>query len=260
MKKEDLNILGKLSNQEIISILNNIGGKIMTESAHGYAEHKGKTILEASLKALKEYSDLAKKKPAVALILVVLAANRNYNMHVQNHINRIEEDGLKDFAQLSEILRKKSKNEFYDYWGPKDEKKYNTLKNILEGIKTLKISSPEINNDYELMNKWGTKADLFHRKDDILGKIPNVGIATFQHLRMVFGVNTVKPDRRVKEVLCGEFHFQKITDIEAIRAVEQIAKISGRKVITVDQILVKYGSGYYNKNAKKINEKSCHMR
>lgn len=101
----------------------------------------------------------------------------------------------------------------------------------------------------------GTAADLQNYKEDIIGSIPNVAIATFQHLRMVFGVDTVKPDQRVKEVLQYEFGLPKLPDKVAISIVEKIAAVLGLQVITVDQIFVKYGSSYYNQRANKLTVK-----
>lgn len=36
--------------------------------------------------------------------------------------------------------------------------------------------------------------------NDPVGKLQNVGVATFQHLRMTFGKDTMKPDQCVKEI------------------------------------------------------------
>ncbi len=77
---------------------------------------------------------------------------------------------------------------------------------------------------------------------------------------MVFGVDTVKPDQRVKEVLDYEFGIQKLNDENAIKAVEQIATIANLKVITVDQIFVNYGAGYYNQSANKLSVKEIAER
>lgn len=105
------------------------------------------------------------------------------------------------------------------------------------------------------MNKWGENANVLNYKNDLIGNIPNVAVATFQHLRMVFGVDTVKPDQRVKEVLDYEFGLSRLPDEKAIKAVEQIAALAGLKVIAVDQIFVKYGSGHYNQKAKTVTLK-----
>ncbi|OAH96331.1 hypothetical protein A1332_23030 [Methylomonas methanica] len=94
------------------------------------------------------------------------------------------------------------------------------------------------------MKNWAENAKLDKRKNDILGSIKNVGVATFQHLRINFGIDTVKPDQRVKEILEKEFNL-KLSSEKAILAVEEIAHITGFKVIEIDQIFVKYASGYY---------------
>lgn len=109
--------------------------------------------------------------------------------------------------------------------------------------------------DYELMNNWAKNANIVTIKTDLIGKIPNIAVATFQHLRMSFGIDTVKPDQRVKEVLEYEFKIPKTNSINYILVIEQIAKISGFKVIEIDQIFVKFGSGYYNKTNQKLDTK-----
>jgi hypothetical protein len=255
MSKKKINILDFKTADEIKNIIKRIGENKLTESAHTYSEFGQITISEAADLSTINYFDKAKDNPAVALISVVLAANRNYNKVVEPNIVRIEKTGLKTFFQLSTLLDKKTKEEFYSFWGHKDEKKYRTLKNLLESIDKLKYEYPDTLQEFELMNKWATDTDLLNRKNDIIGSIPNIGTATFQHLRMVFGVDTVKPDQRVKEVLDFEFGFGKLSNEEAIKAVEQIASVTNKKVITIDQILVKYGSGYYNQNANKISVK-----
>ena len=100
------------------------------------------------------------------------------------------------------------------------------------------------------MKQWVLEFDLemLNSKNvnykDYPGSIPNLGIATFQHLRLTFGIDTVKPDQRVREVLCNEFG-ANLSAKNAILAVEEIATITGKEVKMIDQIFVKYGSGYY---------------
>lgn len=255
MSKKEINLLDFKTADEIRNIIRRIGENKLTKTAHTYSEFGEITISEAADLSTLNYFDKAKEKPAVALISVVLAANRNYNKVVEPNIIRIEQTNLKSFTQLSKLVEEKTEAEFYSFWGHKDEKKYTTLKKLLISIDKLKSQYPDITNDFELMNKWATTADLLNRKNDLIGSIPNIAVATFQHLRMVFGVDTVKPDQRVKEVLDFEFGCKRLSDEKAIKAVEQIANITGKKVITIDQILVKYGSGYYNQNANKISVK-----
>lgn len=74
-------------------------------------------------------------------------------------------------------------------------------------------------------------------------------------MRIAFGANTIKPDTRVKQVLEYEFGLEGLTEMQCIDVVEQLAALSGIKVITIDQILVKYGSSYYNKDSNKLTVK-----
>lgn len=105
------------------------------------------------------------------------------------------------------------------------------------------------------MKNWGDNVDLINHEEDIIGRILNIGVATIQHLRMVYGVDTVKPDQRVKEVLDYEFGLSRLSDKKVIKAIEQIARIVQKDVITIDQIFVKYGSSHYNRNSNKLTVK-----
>lgn len=260
MNKKHFDILKFKKEEEILSILETISQKPLTQTAHVFSDYGAISISEAAEKSTQNYFEKAKVKPAIALLSVVLAANRNYNKVVKPNLERIEKTDLVSFDQLRALLSTKSKTEFYLFWGHKDEKKYNTLVKLLEAIDELKNVNPNINNDFEILNFWGQNQDLANREQDIIGKIPNIATATFQHLRMVFGVDTVKPDQRVKEVLDYEFGIQKLNDENAIKAVEQIAKIANLKVITVDQIFVNYGAGYYNQAANKLSVKEIAER
>ena len=122
-------------------------------------------------------------------------------------------------------------------------------------IPKIKKVNNHTTNDFALLNSWAQNASLSNKNKDIIGSLPNIGIATYQHLKMVFGVETIKPDQRVKEVLDFEFGIEKLNDFNSILAVEQMAKIINLNVLTLDQIFVKYGSGYYNKVNSKLSVK-----
>ncbi|MBK8396211.1 MAG: hypothetical protein IPL26_13370 [Leptospiraceae bacterium] len=251
MSRNKFDIRTYKKENEICKIVEELGSHILTETSHTFKTFGSITILEAKKSALK-YSNKAKEKPAIVLIDIVLAANRNYNKVVEPNIRKIEENypELKSIKDLENLLKRKTKKEFFLFWGHKDEKKYKTLTLLLERIQKLKKVYKEVNSDYKIINKWAQNANILEVKKDIIGSIPNISIATVQHLRMNFGIDTVKPDQRVKEVLETEFDIEKINDLKGILAVEQIASITKYKVIEIDQIFVKFGSGYYNKNAK----------
>lgn len=247
------------SNINITKVMDIIGSKPLTKMSHLYDIYGPIRIDEAAKKSYNELGEKAKIKPGIMVIEVVLSANRNYNKVVRPNILKIENNHpeLKTIDDIERLINSKSKEEFYKIWGHRDEKKYKTLSAIIDSIKTLRgvnqDSTPE--KDYALLNKWATNFDVKNIRNDIIGKNRNMGVATVQHLRMAFGVDTVKPDQRVKEVLEYEFGLEKPSDIDSIIAVEQIAKECNEKVYVIDQIFVNYGSGYYANAKKKLGPK-----
>jgi len=127
MKKE-FDILNHISEYEILEKLKYLGSKELTITGHGYKTFSNIPILESAQKSTLNYSNRSSVKPAIALIDVILAANRNYNKVVEPNINRIQEKypDLKNFDELNKIINSQTKQEFYLFWGHKDEKKYNT--------------------------------------------------------------------------------------------------------------------------------------
>jgi hypothetical protein len=258
--KKSINITDFKEANEIRSIVDHIGNLPLKEGSHGFLDVGSIKIIDAAKSSTANYSERSKTRPAISIIDVVLAAHRNYNKVVAPNIKRIEKTDLNSIEDLKNLISSKSKVEFYEFWGHKDNKKYNTLKSILESTDEIKTLYRNSNSDFEYFNQWANNVDINNYKLDPIGKIPNIGVATIQHLRMAFGAKTIKPDQRVKEVLEFEFGLDKLNDIKVINVMEQIAKIVNLDVLTIDQIFVKYGSGYYNKTNSKLNTKEIAKR
>ena len=238
-----------------LEILGRISNMPLKKDSHFYAKFKTMKIIDAvNLSGDKQIPE--ENYPAIIFLRVVLAANRKYNTHVEPHINRIikENPKLKSFKSLRTIVDTKSIEEFYKFWGHNNPKKYNTLLNLLEATEQIR-SKYRINDDYKLMQKWAENVDIDNYENDIIGRIKNIAIATIQHLRMDFGINTVKPDQRVLEVLKREFQFKKVTQLRAIKLVEELSIISNISIRKLDLILVNYGSGYYDNRKYHSNLK-----
>ena len=233
--------------ENIIESLKRIKNEPLKEDSHLYPLYKNKfkTIYDTC----KYHLDNQKEEdnyPAIIFLRVILAANRKYNIHVKPNIDRIKKDyNLKTLDDLRLLIRKMDKSQFYDFWGHKNERKYNALINLLVVAEKLKRKY-KIDDDYKLMNQWAKDFKIKNLQTDEVGKIKDVALATVQHLRMDFGINTVKPDQRVIEVLEREFYFKKVTQRMAIEMVEEIAEISGLKTRLLDLVFVNYGSGYYD--------------
>lgn len=248
-----LDITRRCSPQVIIETLLRIESLPMTRFSHGFEEYKGETIGNASRLHASCFSDFAKQFPAIAVMDVVLAANRNYRKQVEKHVKRMSEQ----FGSLTlfELKRKIDANDYKSFkkiWGHADEKKFMTLKRIVGKI--IEMNAPTSKeDDFKALSDWAQNANLEHWSTDPIGQLGNVGVATFQHLRMNFGVDTVKPDQRVMEVLFKEFNL-KLSPFDSILAVQQIASITNRRVLEIDQVFVKYGSGYYPASQAEVRQ------
>lgn len=228
-----------------------LGEAQLTPTSHLFAQFGPVKIIEASQQHAAGYTKLSRSRPAVRLIEVVLAANRNYNKVVKPNIDRISrETDLQTFHQLVELIRSKSAPEFYEFWGHRDAKKYQVLTEILNRLPELRRRYPAAPDDFHLLNSWAVDVDLAHYKEDIIGEIKFVAIATTQHLRMCFGCNTVKPDQRVKEVLQRVLGYPPMSNTKVVQAVEHLSAITGLSALVVDQIFVNYGSGYFNRDSR----------
>jgi hypothetical protein len=247
------------SRDTIIDMIQRLGESKMTPSAHGWEAVGPVSINEAVETALHVHSQRATQEPVIALVDVVLAANRNYNKQVLPRIIRFRTDPLRprSFKELHRLMMEETFEGFcHRCYFHNSKKKYQVLKNLLAAIDELRLLFPEINDDYSLLHQWAKQVDLLNLQEDVIGNIKNVGIATVQHLRMHFGVNTVKPDQRVKEVLHYKFNTPRLTERKAIMAVEQIASITGKTVYSIDQLFVKYGSGHIKSNPQTRSNKT----
>ena len=247
-------IFDKSDYDKITTIVSLLGAKKMQKSSMGYDPLNPKqTILEAAKKNAANYTSKSKQSPAISLMNVVLAANRNYNLQVVNNINKVKIDypGL-TVKELETLLRTefRTSEELKKMWGHDDANKHEVLTALVKEIRIMDKTSTSIESDYEVMRKWAKSVSVKDWENSSISRIKGIGLATFQHLRMTFGVNTVKPDKRVKEVLQKAFECFNLstTGKNTILAVEEIAKITGYKVLQIDQIFVKYGSGYYIKD------------
>lgn len=247
-----------LNNDEIKKIVSNLEKKELKTSSHLYKRFPGHKIGQACEGFSSEYSKEAVEKPGLVLLSVILAAHRNYTKQVEPCIDRLRKQRFNTFNDL------KTKTQNFSYFsafcGMNDYQKYGILVNLLNTIEKLKKSSG-MTGDYEVMEKWAKDTNYYELGNDPIGSIKGIGIATFQHLRMNFGANTVKPDQRVKEVLNKEFNFASNDDIDCINAVEQISEIVGKSALYLDQVFVNYGSGYYVKDYENdIGNSDIHQK
>jgi len=240
--------------QQLISdTITRLGRAMMTESAHGYRAGSNETILAAAKRGVENYTKNSQSSSAIAIMDVILAANRDYNKQVAKNVERMRQlyPGL-TIKQLAVMTKGAgTAKKFKDVWGHNDDKKFQTLKAVLAVFIPRLRNTDKPDEDFRVMSEWAANVQLPAMYQDPVGVLPNIGIATFQHLRMNFGANTVKPDRRVKEVLKREFNL-RLSDEKSILVVERMAEIEKATPLLIDQIFVKYGSGHYRAHSDAV--------
>jgi hypothetical protein len=89
-----------------------------------------------------------------------------------------------------------------------------------------------LDSDRQALASWASRARPEHWKDDPIGRIKGVGLATFQYLRMMGGVDTAMPDKIVRREISALLQeagreLKGDGDLALIEAVYRIGQITG---------------------------------
>ncbi|WP_265458596.1 hypothetical protein [Enterococcus sp. HY326] len=209
-----------------------------------------KTVVnENDLKVLKKYvekhihlpntlsEEYIYSNPNLIIIDAVLSKNRNYNS-VQKWIKNFEKcyPKINTLIGLIEIIDQETPKEIGRIIGYRDEKRIIEIRQVAVAFVEKKSSASE--DDLKSMKKWAEMSDFTDTEDSIF-KVNGIGVATFQYLRILLGVNTCKPDVHIKnfilEVLKKEFSEEK-----AIRAIEKVSNKLGKDTRIVDNAIWKF--------------------
>lgn len=236
-----------MTDADIRQKIDELSSKSMREGSIESDKYGGMSIGMAA----KKHVDTALSTPrgdpaAIRLMRVVLAAHRA-DSSVTPFIDNVRQD-LRDLtmAQLHNLLDEMDCEAFSkNRWWHNDKAKFDTLKELVAHFH--KLGKEPAQSDEEQLKLWAESFDLDSWKNNPIRQIRGIGLATVQHLRLEFGVDTVKPDTHVLNVLEKEFG-AKLSKAKAIRAAEEIAKIAGLRAREIDQIFLKYSSGGYLPN------------
>lgn len=116
-------------------------------------------------------------------------------------------------------------------------------------------------DDLARLREWARNADPTQYSEDPFGRISGVGLRTFQYLRMIAGIDTVKPDiqvRRFVESLAertGNPHLDGSTDQSVLESCRWIANETDYRMIELDQIAWWHHSDSTARHAAETLEK-----
>lgn len=233
----------------IVSEIERIRAQIYSEGGYS-GKYEGRTVGELARCEVKDGIDWY--EPALILIDAVLQMNRDYTGFVEPRMNDIyrKHPNLQSFSDLRRLINKHTKRSFLEnVWCYNDPGRYDLLCKILDSFIRMKRGYC-LQKDKYVLKRWANDFDLSGIESDPIGKLYGVGIATCQYIRMQAGIDTVKPDRRVKASL-GVILLRSFSDVQAIHVVEKISKVTRYNCLELDQILVNDEMHYRKKQQKK---------
>ncbi len=97
-------------------------------------------------------------------------------------------------------------------------------------------------DDLTALRSWAAEADVYRYDEDPIGAVAGVGPATFQYLRMLAGVDTVKPDPPTVELVEGladgleDSPLDATEPLRTVASCEWLACETGYRRLEIDRI------------------------
>lgn len=151
---------------------------------------------------------------------MVLSINRQYYNFVVPRIKMFgrKYSGIKTIDDLDDLLSSKTNTDFFDVWNYKHIERVEILRDLVRVLKEKKDyywndEKKEIEFFRNILN------DMDIRNNEII-KINGIGLASFQYLKMLVGIPTVKPDIHIKRSISAALKKENINDIDTIKIIE----------------------------------------
>ncbi len=200
--------------------------------------------LVSHIKALNLNFDVKPKEwdyESAVLILsdAILSVRRPYEAVVLPIIDRIRQNRLHEnsLEQLVQLIDTRGPQYLMDLWRYKDLERVVRLRALSQRFVHLK-SKMGLHEDMEVLKRWARSATVEGAKT--FG-VKGVGIATYQYLRIMSGIDTVKPDAHLKQAVKDAIGHH-CSDFDVIGLFEATAKRMGIPARKLEYATWKYHS------------------
>jgi len=138
---------------------------------------------------------------------------------------------LEELRELISFLGEKFNN---DFWNFNSQRRKDMFTELVDAFIEYKKRTG-IADDLEAMRHWARKARPENHYMGITGrKITCLGIANYQYLRMLCGVDAIKPDSHILRGIKEALGYEK-KPLEAIRLIEGLSAQTGITMLEIDQ-------------------------
>ena len=119
----------------------------------------------------------------------------------------------------------------------KSERKGDVLREVVRFVCTIVEDAPTVSEEHAL-KQWAVQVKP---QDYLTLNIKYFGLAGFQYLRMLFGADTVKPDRYIRRFI-SEVLNRNVSDVESLFLLESASARAGLSARAVDLFIWKAGA------------------
>lgn len=172
--------------------------------------------------------------PVLICLDAVLSINRRYYSFVVPRIKHFQKTypNICTLQQISTLIQDLGYEGFCVVWKYKHIARVRTLDHLVTKFINYAKEIGET-DDLTAMKIWARESSVTDYKN--FG-VPGIGLATFQYLRMMLGVSTVKPDVHIKRAVSDALK-RPVSDIEAIILIEKASEAMGLPATLVDHNL-----------------------
>ena len=171
------------------------------------------------------------ENPVLVLLDAVLSIRRKYYAFVVPRVKGFEKDfpQVQNLNQLLDLISVSSIEGFCRIWNYNHESRVLILRDLALRFICYADDLKE-KSDLDAMKHWTSSCTVFDHK--FFG-VKGIGLATFQYLRMMLGVPTVKPDVHIRRAVSTIIE-REVNDIDAIELIEKASTELGYPAIIID--------------------------
>lgn len=179
------------------------------------------------------------ENPVLICMDAVLSINRKYAAFVTPRIDNFKREypDIDTLEALTKLIKQKGYEGFCAVWNYRHIERVGLLHRLSTKFLEYKYQSNRT-NDLAAMKDWASSVDVM---DYLNFNVKGIGLKTFQYLRMLLGVPTVKPDRHISRAVALALG-RSSSEIESISLLVSASKQLGLDVTNVDHNIWKFFS------------------
>ena len=169
--------------------------------------------------------------PVLVCVEAVLSINRRYDDFVRPRMEYIESEWsqVTSLSDLLALIDSLGVDGFEQFWNYRHAERVGILKHLAEFFVQYRLEGG-YSDDMGAMRAWASQVSFSdHKRFPVYG----IGPATFQYLRMVLGVSTVKPDVHILGFV-NDALGRRVSHAQAIDLLEVVAERLGLTAQALD--------------------------